>query len=65
VRRILCLTESCIVERDPSSYSICSLKPLVDVRHTSSSSSSSCFNIEQNLSNRFRLFIEDIRNYKR
>jgi DnaJ family protein C protein 13 len=31
VRRILCLTESCLVERDPSSYSICSLKPLSDV----------------------------------
>ena len=31
MRRLLCLTEMCIVERDPSSYSICTLKPLSDV----------------------------------
>lgn len=31
VRRLLCLTESCIVERDPLSYSVCTLKPLMDI----------------------------------
>ena len=28
VRRTLCLSESCLLERDPASYSIVSLKPL-------------------------------------
>lgn len=31
VRRLLCLTESCIVERDPGSYSVVTVKPLCDV----------------------------------
>jgi DnaJ homolog subfamily C member 13 len=31
VRRILCLSEVCIIERDPASYSICTLKPLSEV----------------------------------
>ena len=31
LRRLLCLTENCIVERDPASYSVCTLKPLSDV----------------------------------
>ena len=31
VRRILCLSEVCILERDPSSYSICTLKPLDEI----------------------------------
>jgi DnaJ family protein C protein 13 len=28
VRRLLCITETCLIERDPSTYSIVSLKPL-------------------------------------
>lgn len=28
VRRLLCLTETCLIERDPSTYTIVSLKPL-------------------------------------
>lgn len=31
IRRLLCLTENCIVERDPASYSVCTLKPLNEV----------------------------------
>jgi hypothetical protein len=31
VRRILCLTEVCLLERDPGSYSICTLKPLGEI----------------------------------
>jgi DnaJ family protein C protein 13 len=31
VRRLLCLTEVCLVERDPATYSICTLKPLGEV----------------------------------
>ncbi len=31
VRRILCLSEVAIIERDPSSYSICTLKPLDEI----------------------------------
>eukprot|EP00058_Branchiostoma_floridae_P000587 XP_002586075.1 hypothetical protein BRAFLDRAFT_252432 [Branchiostoma floridae] len=31
VKRIFCLTETCIVERDPASYSIITLRPLCDV----------------------------------
>lgn len=31
VRRLLCLSESCLIERDPSTYSICTLKPLSEV----------------------------------
>ncbi|KAK6624832.1 hypothetical protein RUM44_011696 [Polyplax serrata] len=30
-RRILCLSESCILERDPQTYSICTLRPLSDI----------------------------------
>ncbi|XP_071822188.1 dnaJ homolog subfamily C member 13-like isoform X2 [Apostichopus japonicus] len=30
-RRLLCLTESCIVERDPGSYSVVTVKPLCDI----------------------------------
>ncbi|CAN7988684.1 unnamed protein product [Ixodes hexagonus] len=31
VKRLLCLTESCLVERDPSSYAVVTLRPLADV----------------------------------
>lgn len=31
VRRILCLSEVCIIERDPASYAICTLKPLDEI----------------------------------
>ncbi|BFZ15550.1 hypothetical protein BsWGS_18589 [Bradybaena similaris] len=31
VRRTLCLTETCLVERDPATYNICTCKPLCDV----------------------------------
>jgi DnaJ family protein C protein 13 len=31
VRRLLCLSEQCIIERDPASYSICTLKPLTEI----------------------------------
>ncbi|KAK6166630.1 hypothetical protein SNE40_023278 [Patella caerulea] len=31
VRRTLCLTETCLVERDPATYNIVTLKPLCDV----------------------------------
>jgi DNAJ protein RME-8 N-terminal len=31
VRRTLCLTETCLVERDPATYSVVSCKPLCDV----------------------------------
>lgn len=31
VRRVLCLSEVCLIERDPASYSICTLKPLAEV----------------------------------
>ncbi|XP_055340824.1 dnaJ homolog subfamily C member 13-like [Paramacrobiotus metropolitanus] len=31
VKRILCLSESCLLERDPGSYAICTLKPLCDI----------------------------------
>lgn len=30
-RRLLCLSEVCLIERDPSTYSICTLKPLGEV----------------------------------
>ena len=32
VRRLLCLSEQCIIERDPATYSICTLKPLTEVK---------------------------------
>ena len=32
VRRTLCLTESCLIERDPATYSIVSLQPLTTIR---------------------------------
>lgn len=28
VRRTLCITETCLLERDPQTYSICTLRPL-------------------------------------
>lgn len=31
VRRTLCLTETCLVERDPATYNICTCKPLCDI----------------------------------
>ncbi|CAG2229949.1 DNAJC13 [Mytilus edulis] len=31
VRRTLCLTETCLVERDPATYNVATLKPLCDV----------------------------------
>ena len=31
VRRLLCLSEVCLIERDPATYSICTLKPLSDI----------------------------------
>ncbi len=31
VRRLLCLTESCLIERDPATYHICTLKPLNEI----------------------------------
>ena len=38
VRRLLCLTETCLLERDPATYSLVSLRPLSQVcafvRHT-------------------------------
>lgn len=34
VRRILCLTETCLVERDPATYHIVTLKPLSEVSLT-------------------------------
>ena len=32
IRRTLCLTETCLVERDPATYSVVTCKPLCDVR---------------------------------
>lgn len=34
VRRQLCLTETCLVERDPATYNAVTAKPLCDVRST-------------------------------
>ena len=31
MRRTLCLTETCLVERDPATYNIATVKPLCDV----------------------------------
>jgi DnaJ family protein C protein 13 len=31
VRRLLCLSETCLIERDPSTYHICTLKPLNEI----------------------------------
>ncbi|CAM4760310.1 unnamed protein product [Rotaria magnacalcarata] len=31
VRRILCITETCLIERDPATYHICTLKPLTEI----------------------------------
>lgn len=31
VRRTLCLTETCLIERDPATYHICTLKPLSEI----------------------------------
>lgn len=33
VRRTLCLSESCIIERDPATYNMVTLKPLSEVKH--------------------------------
>ena len=33
VRRVLCLTETCLVERDPATYSVVSVRPLCDVNY--------------------------------
>lgn len=33
VRRILALTETCLVERDPASYNIVTIKPFGEVSH--------------------------------
>ena len=30
-KRVLCLTETCIVERDPASYNVVTIQPLCDV----------------------------------
>jgi len=30
-RRTLCLSETCLLERDPQTYSICTLRPLADI----------------------------------
>lgn len=35
VKRILALTETCLVERDPASYNIVTLKPFGEVRDIS------------------------------
>lgn len=35
VKRILALTETCLVERDPASYNIVTLKPFGEVRDNS------------------------------
>ncbi|KAF5295196.1 hypothetical protein FQA39_LY13201 [Lamprigera yunnana] len=31
VRRILCLSETCLLERDPQTYSVCTLRPLGEI----------------------------------
>lgn len=31
VKRTLCLSETCLLERDPQTYSICTLRPLSDI----------------------------------
>ena len=31
VRRTLCLTETCLVERDPATYNVVTLRPLCDI----------------------------------
>lgn len=31
MRRLLCLSETCLLERDPQTYSVCTLRPLADV----------------------------------
>lgn len=31
VRRLMCLTETCLIERDPSTYYICTLKPFSEI----------------------------------
>ncbi|XP_043196340.1 dnaJ homolog subfamily C member 13-like isoform X3 [Amphibalanus amphitrite] len=49
VRRTLCLTETCLLERDPASYSVCTLRPLSHVfalvRHQESAQT---FSVEYN-----------------
>ena len=43
VRRTLCLTETCLVERDPGTYNVVNCKPLCDVRTTFGSTSTYLF----------------------
>lgn len=31
VRRTLCLSETCLLERDPQTYNVCTLRPLGDI----------------------------------
>lgn len=31
VRRTLCLSETCLLERDPQTYSVCTLRPLAEI----------------------------------
>lgn len=31
VKRILCLTETTLLERDPQTYSVCTLRPLIEI----------------------------------
>lgn len=31
MRRTLCLSETCLLERDPQTYSICTLRPLSEI----------------------------------
>ena len=31
IRRTLCLSETCLIDRDPGTYNVCALKPLCDV----------------------------------
>lgn len=31
MRRILCLTDTTILERDPQTYSVCTLRPLIEI----------------------------------
>lgn len=38
VRRTLCLSEMCIIERDPGTYNMCTLKPLSDVSYSANAS---------------------------
>ncbi|XP_077997979.1 dnaJ homolog subfamily C member 13-like [Glandiceps talaboti] len=54
VKRILALTETCIVERDPASYAVVTVKPLCDV-----------FSIVRNQENPQMFTVEFVKNYER